>query len=134
MSIFDTFTTALGGSATTAGKFASEAVEMIQGGASGGLQGLLERFRQHGLGDEVASWVSTGRNLPITTDDIQRVLGPAQLAELAKRTGVDAQVASTELASILPQIVDRLTPTGQVPAGELVDQAFALLKSKIGMV
>ena len=131
MSIFDTFTTALGGSGTTAGRFASEAIELLQ---RGGLDTLLERFRQHGLADQVSSWISTGRNLPITPEDIQRVLGPAQVEELARRTGVDVKMASQELASLVPQIVDRLTPTGQVPAANLLDQAFALLKGKVGMV
>jgi len=134
MSIFDTFTTALGGSNTTAGKFASMALELVQGGAHGGLDGLLERFRQHGLGDQVSSWISTGHNLPITADDIQRVLGSGQVADLARRAGVDPAVASQELASILPQLVDKLTPAGQVPQPDALQQAFSMLKSKIGMI
>ena len=134
MSIFDTFTTALGGSGTTAGKFASLALDLIQGGSHGGLEGLLERFRQHGLHEQVGSWVGTGRNLPISAEDIQRVLGSAQVSDLARRAGVDAGAASQELAAILPQIVDKLTPTGQLPQGDVLEQAFSVLKGKIGMI
>jgi uncharacterized protein YidB (DUF937 family) len=134
MSIFDTFASALSGSGATAGKFANEAIDLLQRGAPGGLEALLERFRQHGLAEQVSSWISTGRNLPITPEDVQRVLGPAQVEELARRTGVDVKVASQELASLVPQIVDRLTPSGQVPAGSLLDQAIAALKSKVGMI
>lgn len=134
MSIFDTFASVLGGSNTTAGKFASSAIDLIQGGSHGGLEGLLERFRSHGLGDQVSSWIGTGHNLPISADDIQRVLGSSQLADLARRAGVDPAVASQELAQILPQIVDKLTPHGQLPSGDLVSQGLAILKGKIGMI
>ena len=134
MSIFDTFASVLGGSGTTAGKFASEAIDLVAGGAHGGLDGLLERFRAHGLGDHVASWISAGRNLPITPEDIQRVLGSGQVADLARRVGVDPAVASQELAQILPQIVDKLTPGGQMPNSDLLNQALSALKSKVGKI
>ena len=134
MSIFDTFASALGGSQTTAGKFASATIDLIQGGAHGGLDGLLERFRAHGLGEQVSSWIGTGHNLPITAEDIQRVLGSGQVAELAQRLGVDPSTASHELANMLPQIVDKLTPHGQLPASDLLSQGLAILKGKIGSV
>ena len=133
MSIFDTFASVLGGSGTTAGKFAQAAIDTIQGGPHGGLEGLLERFRQHGLAEQVSSWIGTGHNLPITGEDIQRVLGSSQVAELARRVGVDPAVASQELAGMLPQIVDKLTPHGQVPDSELLARGLAILKGKIGL-
>jgi len=134
MSIFDTFASALGGSNSTAGRFTQAAIEMIQGGSHGGLGGLLERFRAGGLSQHVDSWISTGHNLPISADDIQRVLGSGQVAELARKAGIDPSVASQELASILPQIVDKLTPNGQMPSNDLVHQALSMLKGKIGAV
>jgi len=134
MSIFDTFASALGGSGTTAGRFAQAAIETIQSGPHGGLDGLLERFRQHGLTEQVQSWIGTGHNLPISAADIQRVLGSTQVADLARRAGVDPSVASAELAQILPQIVDKLTPSGQMPSNDLLQQALAALKGKIGAV
>jgi|1185.fasta_scaffold253156_2 uncharacterized protein YidB (DUF937 family) len=134
MSIFDTFASALGGSGTTAGKFTHAAIELIQGGSHGGLDGLLERFRASGLSQHVDSWISTGHNLPISADDIQRVLGSGQVAELARKAGIDPAIASQELAQILPQIVDKLTPHGQMPSSDLVSNALSMLKGKIGMI
>jgi len=133
MSIFDTFASALGGSGTTAGRFAQAAIGTIQSGPHGGLDGLLERFRQHGLAEQVQSWIGTGHNLPITAEDIQRVLGSGQVAELARRAGVDAKVASAELAGMLPQIVDKLTPGGQMPSSDMLAQGLSILKGKIGL-
>jgi len=132
MSIFDTFASALGGSGTTAGRFAHAAIDAINN--HGGLEGLLERFRAHGLAEHVSSWIGTGHNLPISAADIQRVLGSTQVADLARRVGVDPSVASAELAQILPQIVDKLTPSGQMPSNDLLQQALAALKGKIGAV
>jgi uncharacterized protein YidB (DUF937 family) len=132
MSIFDTFASALGGSGTTAGKFAHAAIDAIN--QHGGLAGLLERFKANGLADQVASWVGTGHNLPISAADIQRVLGSEKVAELARSAGVDPHVASQELAQILPQIVDKLTPTGEMPHSDVLGQALAVLKGKIGLV
>ena len=134
MSIFDTFTSALGGSGATFGKFAGVALEFVEDPAHGGLEGLLDRFRDHGLDDAVRSWIGTGKNLGITRDDIERVVGTADLGELARRAGVAPEVAATELAAVLPQLVDLLTPGGEVPGGDLLAQAFAKLKAAIGMI
>ncbi len=132
MSIFDTFASALGGSGTTAGKFAHAAIDAIN--QHGGLEGLLERFQANGLADQVASWVGTGHNLPVSAADIQRVLGSEKIGELARRAGVDPNVASQELAQILPQIVDKLTPSGQMPQSDVLNQALSVLRTKIGLV
>jgi uncharacterized protein YidB (DUF937 family) len=95
----------------------------------GGLQGLLTKFQQGGLGDVVASWVGTGQNLPISADQISKVLSNTQIGELAAKLGVDPQQASTYLAQYLPELVSKLTPNGQVPQGnDLLAQGAALLK------
>lgn len=45
--------------------------------SEGGLGGLLSKFNQAGLGDQVASWVGTGQNLPVSADQLGQVLGGA---------------------------------------------------------
>ncbi len=37
---------------------------------------------------------------------------------------------SSRLATLLPQIIDQLTPDGKLPKGEMMDQALNLLKRK----
>jgi uncharacterized protein YidB (DUF937 family) len=134
MSIFDTFTSALGTTEVTAGRFAAVALEFLQEPSHGGLAGLLDGFRDHGLDDAVRSWLGTGRNLPIGRHDIERVLGAASLERIAGRAGVPVNVAANELASVLPQLVDLLTPGGALPEGRVLEQAFDQLRSKIGMI
>ncbi len=84
-------------------------------GGFGGLAGLLERFHGAGLGAQASSWVGTGANLPISTDQIKAALAGGPLHTLAEHVGIDPDQAATYLSQYLPQIVDRLTPNGQVP-------------------
>jgi uncharacterized protein YidB (DUF937 family) len=89
------------------------------GGAGGnGLAGLVSQFQQGGLGEVVASWVSTGANLPVSADQIGQVLGGDGLGRFAQALGIDPQQAAGQLSHWLPQVVDGLTPNGQLPAGE----------------
>ena len=85
----------------------------------GGLGGLVSSFEQGGLGEVAKSWVSTGANMPISADQISAVMGSAPVAEFAQKLGIDPQMASGVLAQVLPQVVDHLTPNGQVPTGGL---------------
>jgi uncharacterized protein YidB (DUF937 family) len=94
----------------------SSIIEMLSN-RQGGLSGLAEAFQQKGLGDIVSSWIGTGRNLPVSADQIQEVLGGDQIQSLAQKMGISAEDAGPKLAELLPGIVDKLTPDGQVPQG-----------------
>jgi len=83
---------------------------------NGGVQGLMNKFSQGGLGETFCSWVGLGENHAISADQIQKVLGSQQVTALAAKLGVDPAQASSFLADYLPKIVDKLTPTGQVDA------------------
>jgi len=109
------------------------ALQILQ--QNGGLQGILGKFQQAGYADEAQSWVSTGQNKPIDADALQQVLGQGQLGQIAQQLGMSRGEAAGGLASMLPQIIDRMTPQGQVPDNhdDLVSQALAMLdKSRIG--
>ena len=103
------------------------ALQLLQ--QNGGLQGMLSKFQQAGYGAQADSWVSTGQNMPISADALQQVLGHGQLAQIAQQLGMSRGEAAGGLASLLPQMVDRMTPQGQVPAdhNDIVAQALELL-------
>ncbi len=84
-------------------------------GGIGGLGGLLQRFQNAGLGDAVASWVGTGANLPVSANDVKTALSAGLLRTLAEHAGIDEDQVASHLSGILPQLVDKLTPNGQVP-------------------
>jgi uncharacterized protein YidB (DUF937 family) len=121
---------AAGGAADPAHhSLATDLLGMLSGGGmSKGLGGLVDMFNQNGLGDIVSSWVSTGRNLPVTPEQIQAVLGSAQVRALAAKAGIDPSRASQVIAEILPQLVDKATPNGQLPAGGTLDAISGFFK------
>jgi uncharacterized protein YidB (DUF937 family) len=98
---------------------------------NGGIQGVLGKFEQAGLGQQAQSWIAAGQNLPVDADAISRIFGPGQLGEIAQQLGITHEQAAGQLAQALPQVVDKLTPQGQVPENhsDLVNQALAILRS-----
>ena len=81
----------------------------------GGLQGVVSEFERNGLGGTVKSWVGTGPNQPISSDEVQRALGPDLLQQLAQKSGLSVQDLSQKLSQVLPQAVDKMTPDGTLP-------------------
>jgi uncharacterized protein YidB (DUF937 family) len=97
----------------------------------GGLSGLLDRFQQAGLGQMVGSWIGSGQNQPISAEQVQQVLGDGPLQNLSAETGVPPEQAAGHLSDLLPGLIDRLTPNGELPQGGL-GQAGALLGQLLG--
>ena len=88
-------------------------------GGQGGLGGLIAKFQQAGLGNVVGSWVGSGQNQPVSSDQLTDVLGSDTMAELAEKLGTSQGDAAGQLSDILPGLIDKLTPQGQAPAGGL---------------
>ncbi len=101
---------------------------LINNPQTGGIQGLIKSFQDKGLGDTMSSWIGTGVNQAISSDQIQHVLGSEQVQALAQKFGLSTGDLSGSLASLLPQVIDSLTPGGQVPEGGLLEQGLSMLK------
>jgi uncharacterized protein YidB (DUF937 family) len=102
-----------------------------QNSSVGGLAGIVQAFQKNGLGDIVNSWVSTGKNLPVTPNQIKQALGGDVLSQLAGKAGVSPDAASTQLSSLLPDLIDKVTPNGKIEAGG-VDQLLKMFQGKMG--
>jgi uncharacterized protein YidB (DUF937 family) len=86
----------------------------------GGVAGLQKMFQQGGLGEVFNSWVSSGQNLPVSASELQNVLHSGALQDAAQKAGIDPSQLTGMMSSLLPHLVDKLTPNGQVPdAGAL---------------
>jgi uncharacterized protein YidB (DUF937 family) len=108
---------------------ASELLQMIQN-QPGGLQGLVQNFHDKGLGGVAQSWVGNGQNLPISADQIHQVLGSDQVKALAAKAGISPDAAGGAIAQLLPGLIDKLTPNGQVPAhNNVMDMVGGLLQN-----
>jgi uncharacterized protein YidB (DUF937 family) len=101
-------------------------------GGQGGLNGLISQFTSKGLGDVVGSWVSTGKNLPISPDQLQGVLGNDAIKNIASKLGMDSNALTSQLSNLLPDVVDKLTPDGKVPEGDIMRKGMDLLGGLFG--
>ena len=98
--------------------------EQMQASIPDGLQELLGRFQQGGLGELISSWIGTGSNKPIAPQQVSQALEPNEIDELARRTGLSRQQVLDELARALPTVIDRLTPEGRIPEQGEVSQGY----------
>ncbi len=96
-------------------------------GQQGGLAGLVSQFASNGLGDIINSWIGTGENKAISTEQIASALGSEKINELASKLGTDSNSVLSQLTDILPKAIDKLTPEGTVPEGDVLDKAKDLL-------
>jgi uncharacterized protein YidB (DUF937 family) len=98
----------------------------------GGVGGLIEAFEKQGLGGVIASWVGTGQNLPISPEQLQAVLGDAHVQEIAQKLGISTQDVASHLSQLLPSLIDKMTPNGQVPTGPGLDGVLGAIKGALG--
>ncbi len=130
MSLFDSIAGAVMGKVMGGeqGGMAQVAMEMFN--QNGGLNGILDKFKQGGLGDVAASWVGKGENLSISADQISSVLGNSQIAEMAAKFGITPEILSSQIAQHLPGVIDKMTPNGEVGAdsGNLLSSVLGMLK------
>ena len=100
---------------------------------NGGMGGVLDRFRQKGFGPQAQSWVATGQNDGIDERAVEQVVGQGELQQMAQRLGVPEQQVAQAFAEIMPEMVDKLSPEGQLPphADEVLEDGRQALEQEI---
>jgi uncharacterized protein YidB (DUF937 family) len=109
---------------TNAGGGFGDLLGGLLGGSSGGLGGLLGQFQRAGFGVQTQSWVGTGENVALPPGALEQVFGRDQLSQVARRVGLSEDDTSRGLAQLLPEMVDRMTPRGEVPDDDALDASF----------
>ena len=89
--------------------------EVLGNGSQGGLNAIVAKLQQAGLGDQVKSWIGNGQNLPITAEQLQQVLGSDTVKQLAARFNIPVDQLAKILAQQLPAAVDHASPDGKLP-------------------
>jgi uncharacterized protein YidB (DUF937 family) len=80
----------------------------------GKLQGLVQKFKDEGLDQQVSSWISKGENIPVAGDQIKKILGNDIVAGIAQKLGISTDEAADKLAHEVPKAVDEQTPDGSL--------------------
>jgi uncharacterized protein YidB (DUF937 family) len=129
MGLFDSLASSmLGKLGGEKGAIAQVAVDLFN--QNGGLPGVLEKFKSAGFTDEVVSWVGKGANMQISAEQITQVLGSTTIQTAANKLGINASEISAKIAEYLPQVIDRMTPNGEVgrDSGNLLTTLLGMLK------
>lgn len=109
---------------------------LANNGGQGGLGGLVSKFEQAGLGGAIGSWIGGGPNDPVSGEQITSALGSGTVSDIAAKLGVDPGEAASQLSSMLPGLINHLTPGGQAPAQglgnseDLMDMLGGLLQKR----
>jgi uncharacterized protein YidB (DUF937 family) len=120
---------AIGGKAVGGAAGGGGGVGAVLGGllgsaaGSGGLANLLEKFGNAGAKEQAQSWVSTGPNQPVDPQTVEKALGSETISKLAAEAGTTKEEVSATLATAIPQVVDKMTPTGAVPDSAVLEAA-----------
>jgi len=89
--------------------------EVMGHGSQGGLTAVVNKLEQAGFGNQVKSWIGTGQNIPITSEELQQALGNEKVKELAARFNIPIDQVGPILAQLLPSAVDQASPGGTLP-------------------
>jgi uncharacterized protein YidB (DUF937 family) len=129
MGLFDEIVGSVLGGGDKSQALARIAGKLVTGseGTGDGLAKLVQQFQQRGMSDVVGSWVGTGQNRAISADEMDAALGPEQIDQFAQQSGLPRREVSGGLAQVLPQIIDKMTPDGRLPAQNDVAGMFGKL-------
>jgi len=114
MSLFDGLKGALGGLVEQAeAQLLPELLSKALASTSlGSLQGLLEKLQASGLGPQVASWLGSGANQPVTAEQIEAALGDTIIGKIASTFNRSPDEVAGFLAAHLPTLINALSPNG----------------------
>ena len=125
-----------GGSSGTGGGIADVLGQVLGGsgrGAAGGLGGLLEQLQRTGFSEQADSWVGRGANKPISPDAMTQIFGRDGLEQISRQAGISEDEASQGLSQLLPEVVDRMTPQGEVPEADALANSVDDFAKRLGL-
>ncbi|HEY1623491.1 MAG TPA: YidB family protein [Streptosporangiaceae bacterium] len=102
------------------------------GGNSAGLQGMMSQLQSSGMQDQVQSWIGQGQNKPVSGEQIRQAVDPTVLNQVAEQAHISPEEASNKVAQVLPEMVNQVTPQGQMPSSDPFSQGLGALKSMFG--
>ena len=101
---------------------------------NGGLEGVVGKFRNAGMGAQADSWVGTGENMGISPDQLQQVFGSSTLGDIAAKLGVSQEQAGSSMSQILPELINHLTPQGEITqqSNDSIAEGLEALANSVG--
>jgi uncharacterized protein YidB (DUF937 family) len=99
--------------------------------SNGGMQGMMSKLSQNGMGHQVQSWIGHGQNQPVSGDQIHGALDPNSMKQFAQQTGQSPEQASSHVAQVLPEMMNQATPEGKMPKEDPFSKGMAAMKHMV---
>ena len=102
---------------------------------NGGLDGILGKFRQAGMGAQADSWVGKGANMGISPNQLEQIFGSSAIGDIASRLGMSQDQAGSAMSQVLPELINQLTPQGHVTeeSNQSLSQGLDALTKSLGL-
>jgi uncharacterized protein YidB (DUF937 family) len=99
----------------------------------GGLQGALATLQNAGLAEQLSTWLQpeSSHNAPVAQQDIASLFDASEVEQLAQQQQTNTASVHAAIASVLPQIIDALTPDGPQSDAQQANTDVAQLLSKV---
>lgn len=100
--------------------------------ANGGLSGVLAKFSNNGLDNKAKSWVNIDTdNDGLDAKDILGLFGQEKISEVCQQTGANQDQVCQGIAELLPQVVNDLTPQGNLQNEQEANQEISDLLAQL---
>lgn len=104
---------------------------------NGGLSGALSKITGMGYENQARSWMSNQEdNDNLDPNEISRLFDESEIQQVAAHTGANDVEVRQGLAELLPEVMNQLTPNGnldnEAEANQEVDQIISQLSSRLG--
>lgn len=106
----------MSGSSGGSGNLLGALMSLIQ--KRGGIQSVLSQLQSGPMGDAVNSWISTGPNKPVSSDDVGAAFSDESLDHMSQESGLPREEVKSGLAAQLPDLINKVTPGGSLGSSD----------------
>lgn len=104
---------------------------------NGGLSGALSKVTGMGHEEQARSWMSNNEvNDNLDPNEINRLFDESEIQQVAAQTGANDSEVRQGLAELLPEVMNQLTPNGNLDnegeANQEIEQIISQLSSRLG--
>ena len=101
-----------------------------------GLTEVVDNLRRHGLEQQAESWIKSVPNIDVSGEELGKALEKSPLSSqwvesTAKAAGLTTPDTLDHLAHILPAVIERLSPRGELPSGPVVQASLEIMRKQL---
>lgn len=99
---------------------------------NGGLSGALGKLQNMGFGQQAQSWMSNQElNDNVDPNEIDKIFDHHEIRDVAQKVGADETEVRQGLAELLPEVVNQLTPHGDLQTEQEANQEIEQILSQL---